>query len=78
MVPGILDMQIRRVWKNWRAITEDGQPILGPSPIPNVYLALGFAGLGVTLSVGVALETVKLLKGEDTYALGDLGIGRFA
>jgi glycine/D-amino acid oxidase-like deaminating enzyme len=44
-----------RVWTGYRAATADDLPLIGPAPgRPNLYLATGHEGLGITTSLGTA------------------------
>lgn len=54
-LPEIAQMNIIRCWTGFRAATADGLPILGEHPdYPDVWLAIGHEGLGVTTATGSA------------------------
>lgn len=54
---------IERVWQGWRPASSDGLPIIGCSnSFPRVVYALGFLGLGITMSVAVASAISSYLK----------------
>lgn len=41
-------------WAGWRPATPSGVPVIGPSPVPNLYLNIGQGALGWTLACGSA------------------------
>jgi len=48
------DCTVERQWHGWRPCSEDEYPILGPlKEAPNTVYAVGFLGLGITMSVAV-------------------------
>ena len=46
-------------------MTPDGRPILGRSPIPNLFLNTGHGPLGWTLACGSGLALADLVGGGD-------------
>jgi len=55
-MPDVATLSALRIWTGFRAATPDKLPLIGPSPEnPNVLLATGHEGLGITTSMGTAL-----------------------
>lgn len=80
-LPGLPSMNAIRAWTGFRAATPDGLPLIGPAgdALPDVWVAAGHEGLGVTTS----LATAKLLSAQmfGTVAAIDTGpyrVDRFA
>ena len=46
-------------------MTPDGTPIVGPTPIANLYLATGHGTLGWTMAAGTARVIADLISGRD-------------
>jgi D-hydroxyproline dehydrogenase subunit beta len=64
-MPGLGQLSTIRVWTGFRAATADSLPLIGPSPHdPNLFLATGHEGLGITTS----LATGQLLADHLTGA----------
>jgi glycine/D-amino acid oxidase-like deaminating enzyme len=60
-MPGLLQLSAIRVWTGFRAATPDKLPLIGPcTEYPNVYLATGHEGLGISTS----LATARLLADQ--------------
>ncbi len=59
-MPQLAKLSVLRTWTGFRAATPDKLPLIGPSAIPNLYLATGHEGLGITTSLG----TAKLLADQ--------------
>ena len=53
-----------RHWAGLRPMTPDGRPILGRSPIANLFLNIGHGPLGWTLACGSGLALAELIGGE--------------
>ncbi len=54
-MPSVARLSAIRGWTGFRAATPDHLPLIGPSPCqPNVWLAAGHEGLGITTSLGTA------------------------
>jgi D-amino-acid dehydrogenase len=52
-----------RPWCGLRAMSADGVPIIGPTPIQNLFLSTGHGRLGWTLAAGSAQVLADLLSG---------------
>jgi D-amino-acid dehydrogenase len=55
-----------RPWAGLRPSTPDGRPIVGPSPLPGLFLNVGHGGLGWTLAAGAARLSADLIDGAPT------------
>lgn len=53
-----------RPWAGLRPLTPDGRPIIGQSPIENLFLNTGHGGLGWTLACGSARACADLVNGD--------------
>ncbi len=55
-------------------MTPDGTPLLGPTPVANLYLATGHGTLGWTMAAGTGRVIADLVAGRrpdiDVSALG--------
>jgi len=60
------DCLVERQWHGWRPCSQDEYPILGPIDAePNTVYALGFLGLGITMSVAVGDVVSNYVAGKD-------------
>jgi D-amino-acid dehydrogenase len=53
-----------QVWNGLRPMTPDGPPILGQTPLPNLFLNTGHGPLGWTLGCGAARVVADLIAGR--------------
>lgn len=62
-VPDLAEIPVIRAWTGFRPITRDHRPLIGPMPSqPNVFLACGHEGLGITTAPATAeLITAAIL-----------------
>jgi D-amino-acid dehydrogenase len=51
-------------WTGLRPMTPDGPPILGPTRLPNLYLATGHGTLGWTMAAGTGRVVADLISGR--------------
>ncbi len=59
---------VERLWRGWRPKSQDDLPVLGPhAENPNIIVASGFLGLGITMSPAVGEAIAEYVTG---------GIGR--
>ena len=64
-MPGLRRLQALRVWAGFRPASRDGRPFIGPYPgHPQVWLATGHEGLGITTSLGTARLVVDQILGQ--------------
>ena len=54
-----------RPWAGLRPATPDSRPIIGPSPVPGLFLNTGHGALGWTLACGSARLAADLLLGRE-------------
>ncbi|MGZ9711836.1 D-amino acid dehydrogenase [Glaciimonas sp. GNP009] len=66
LFPGSIDLSDTELspWTGLRPATPSGVPIIGASPVPNLYLNVGHGGLGWTLAHGSATLLLQLINGE--------------
>ena len=65
-------------WTGLRPMTPDGTPIVGATPIPNLFLNTGHGTLGWTMSAGSGRLVADLISGHTPdIAAEDLGYGRY-
>jgi glycine/D-amino acid oxidase-like deaminating enzyme len=70
-VPALSGLNAIRSWTGLRAASNDGLPLIGPHPgRPNVWLATGHEGLGITTS----LATAQLLAAQIAGAAAQIAI----
>ncbi|WP_211442828.1 NAD(P)/FAD-dependent oxidoreductase [Collimonas humicola] len=64
-VPALAGLNALRCWTGMRAASSDGLPLLGPHPSrPNVWLATGHEGLGITTSLASAQLLAAQMAGR--------------
>jgi D-amino-acid dehydrogenase len=79
LFPGAGDWEGARFWTGLRPMTPDGAPIIGPTPIENLYLNTGHGSLGWTMACGSARIIADVAGGEPPEIdIADLGLGRYA
>ena len=60
-LPILQKLNVLRCWTGLRPVTPDGLPMIGEHPsLPNVFLAVGHEGLGITTS----LATAQILRAQ--------------
>ena len=65
-------------WCGFRPMTPDGRPIIGPTPIENLYLNTGHGPLGWTLACGSGRALARLMTGAAPETdLAPFDYGRF-
>ena len=74
LFPGAGDLSAGKYWAGLRPMTPDGTPVIGPTPIANLFLNTGHGTLGWTMACGsgrVVADTITGRKPEiDTDGLG--------
>ena len=64
-------------WTGLRPATPDSRPIIGPSPVPGLFLNTGHGALGWTLACGSARLAVQLMLGQTpSVRAADFAFGR--
>jgi D-amino-acid dehydrogenase len=51
-------------WTGLRPMTPDGTPVIGPTPLANLFLATGHSTLGRTMAAGTGRAMTDLLTGR--------------
>ena len=60
-------------------MTPDGTPIVGPTRVPNLYLATGHGTLGWTMAAGTGRVMADLISGRTpAIELDGLTVARYA
>lgn len=79
LFPGAADLSQTNFWTGLRPMTPDGTPIVGTTPIPNLYLNTGHGTLGWTMACGSGKLLADLISGRDAdIRHDDLGISRYS
>jgi D-hydroxyproline dehydrogenase subunit beta len=66
-LPSLRELNALRIWTGFRPVSADGRPYLGRVPDePNVWVAAGHEGLGITTSLGSAHVVIDQLLGQPT------------
>ena len=75
---GAGDPQKAEFWTGLRPMTPDGTPIVGATPIPNLYLNTGHGTLGWTMAAGSGRVIADLISGRaPDIESQDLGYRRY-
>jgi D-amino-acid dehydrogenase len=72
------DMAQATFWSGLRPMTPDGTPVLGPTPLPNLWLSTGHGTLGWTMATGSGQLIADWMSGRPTRIdTGGLTIARY-
>ena len=75
---GAGDQTKARFWAGFRPMTPDGTPIVGRSPIANLFLNTGHGTLGWTMAAGSGRVLADIVSGRRTeIGASDLGYARY-
>ncbi len=75
---GAGDQSQAKFWCGLRPMTPDGTPIVGRSPIQNLFLNTGHGTLGWTMAAGSGRVLADIVSGKRTeIEAGDLGYARY-
>lgn len=78
LFPGAGDWQGASFWSGLRPMTPDGTPVVGATPIANLYLNTGHGTLGWTMACGSARVLTDILGGvAPEIEANDLSIHRY-
>jgi D-amino-acid dehydrogenase len=78
LFPGGGDVGRAEFWCGLRPMTPDGTPVVGPTPIANLFLATGHGTLGWTMAAGTARVIADVVSGRAAgIDLGGLTIARY-
>jgi D-amino-acid dehydrogenase len=77
--PGAGDLEKATFWSGLRPMTPDSTPVVGATPVPNLYLNTGHGTLGWTMACGSGQVLADLIGGKKPVIdTADLGIDRYA
>jgi glycine oxidase len=62
-VPSLAEAQLAGTWSNFRPHVDGGKPLVGPSPLPGLFLATGHHRNGILLSKSTADEVASAVLG---------------
>ena len=72
------DIDRAEFWCGLRPMTPDGTPVIGATPIGNLFLATGHGTLGWTMAAGTARVMADVISGRSAgIALDGLTIARY-
>ncbi|AJK45462.1 D-amino acid dehydrogenase [Burkholderia plantarii] len=78
LFPGGGDTSKATFWTGLRPMTPDGTPVVGRTPIPNLYLNTGHGTLGWTMSCGSGQLLADLMSGrKPAIQADDLSVHRY-
>ncbi|HSS45188.1 MAG TPA: glycine oxidase ThiO [Thermoanaerobaculia bacterium] len=78
LVPSLASARFVTAWAGLRPGTPDGLPVLGPSPVPGLYLATGHFRNGILLAPVTARILAEALTGKGSPELTVFSADRFA
>jgi D-amino-acid dehydrogenase len=79
LFPGGGDVQKASFWTGLRPMTPDSTPIVGPTPLRNLFLNTGHGTLGWTMAAGSASVIADLVGGRaPAIEAEDLAVFRYA
>lgn len=77
LFPDAGDLSQAKFWTGLRPMTPDGPPVIGKTPVSNLYLNTGHGTLGWTMAAGSGRVLADILSGEaPDIDLAGLGFGR--
>jgi D-amino-acid dehydrogenase len=78
LFPGAGDTRQASFWTGLRPMTPDGTPIVGATPVSNLYINTGHGTLGWTMSCGSGKLLSDLISGKrPAIASDDLSVARY-
>lgn len=76
---GAGDQSQAKFWSGLRPMTPDGTPVVGATPLSNLWLNTGHGTLGWTMSTGSAKVLADLVSGREAEIdTSDLGLSRYS
>lgn len=66
--PGACDLSVRNPWAGLRPATPSGRPLIGATPLSNLWLNVGHGALGLTLAAGSATLLARAMRREAVAA----------
>jgi len=78
LFPGGGDTSKATFWTGLRPMTPDGTPIVGRTPVPNLFLNTGHGTLGWTMSCGSGQLLADVMSGKQpVIKADDLSVHRY-
>ena len=78
LFPGCGDVSQGEFWTGLRPMTPDSTPIIGATPVPDVFLNTGHGTLGWTMACGSGKLLADLVTNQrPALRYGDLGLARY-
>lgn len=78
LFPGAGDLARGQFWTGLRPMTPDSTPVIGRTPVPNLYLNTGHGTLGWTMACGSGHVIADLISSRDpAIETADLAISRY-
>jgi len=78
LFPGSGDLAGASFWAGLRPMTPDGTPVVGATPVPNLFLNTGHGTLGWTMACGSGHLIADIIGGlTPAIEAADLGIARY-
>jgi D-amino-acid dehydrogenase len=78
LFPGGGDLKGASFWCGLRPMTPDGTPIVGATPLANLWTNTGHGTLGWTMAAGSARVLADVISGRrPEIEHADLGVGRY-
>lgn len=79
LYPEAGDVAKGRFWCGFRPMTPDGTPIIGKTPIENLYLNTGHGTLGWTMACGSAQLLADIIAEQPSQVpAGDYAVARYS
>ena len=79
LIPGLADAPVTATWSNFRPYTEDHLPVLGATPVRDLFLATGHFRNGILLAPITADAVASLIAtGRSSVDLSPFSVTRFA
>ncbi|MES2988282.1 MAG: D-amino acid dehydrogenase [Pseudomonadota bacterium] len=79
LFPGAARTDETGFWSGLRPMTPDGPPIIGRTPVSNLYLNTGHGTLGWTMACGSAAVIAAIISGEKApIDIAGLGLNRYS
>ena len=76
--PGAADLDKAELWAGLRPVTPDSVPVMGATPISNLFLNTGHGTLGWTMACGAGKAVSDVVCGKPTdIDMNGLGLDRF-
>ncbi|MEL7292325.1 MAG: D-amino acid dehydrogenase [Pseudomonadota bacterium] len=77
LFPNGVDFSQAEYWTGFRPMTPDGTPIIGQTPLSNLYTNTGHGTLGWTMACGSAEILAEIITGSGETASDELNLTRY-